>query len=91
MNKFVDFNMKSLVFGAAIAAAFIIFGWQFWDWFYPFSAIGLLYAGYGQNDLKMGAIIGAIASTPGNSLYLSLFPKIRWRLSRPVVRETLSP
>lgn len=64
MNKFIDFNMKSLIFGAAIAAAFIIFGWQFWDWFYPFSAIGLLYAGYGQNDLKMGAIIGTIASTP---------------------------
>ena len=60
----IDINVKALVFGAAIAAAFIIFGWQFWDWFYPFSAIGLLYAGYGQDSIKKGTIIGAFASTP---------------------------
>lgn len=64
MNKFVDFNMKALVFGAAIAAAFILFGYQINDWLYPFSAMGLLYAGYGQNDIKMGTLMGAIASTP---------------------------
>jgi hypothetical protein len=29
-------NIKALVFGAAIAAAFILFGYQYWDWFYPF-------------------------------------------------------
>jgi hypothetical protein len=60
----IDINVKALVFGAAIAAAFIIFGWQFWDWFYPCSAIGLLYAGYGQDTIKKGTIIGAFASTP---------------------------
>ena len=64
MNKFIDLNFKALVFGAAIAGAFILFGYQIWDWFYPFSAIGLLYAGYGQNDWKLGTICGAIASTP---------------------------
>ena len=64
MKYNIDINVKALVFGAAIAAAFIIFGWQFWDWFYPFSAIGLLYAGYGQDSIKKGTIIGAFASTP---------------------------
>ena len=64
MKYNIDINIKALVFGAAIAAAFIIFGWQFWDWFYPCSAIGLLYAGYGQDSLKKGTIIGAFASTP---------------------------
>ena len=64
MNKFIDLNFKALVFGAAIAGAFILFGYQIWDWFYPFSAMGLLYAGYGQNDIKLGTLCGTIASTP---------------------------
>ena len=64
MKYNIDINIKALVFGAAIAAAFILFGWQFWDWFYPFSAIGLLYAGYGQNTIKKGTLMGAFASTP---------------------------
>ena len=57
-------NIKALVFGAAIAGAFILFGWQISDWLYPFSAIGLLYAGYGQDSIKKGTIMGAFASTP---------------------------
>ena len=64
MSNLPEINIKALIFGAAIAAAFIIFGFMYWDWFYPFSAIGLLYAGYGQKDLKMGTILGALASTP---------------------------
>ena len=64
MNKFSYINFKALIFGAAIAAAFILFGYQYWDWFYPFSAIGLLYAGYGQQNIKLGTIMGAFASTP---------------------------
>jgi hypothetical protein len=64
MNKFTDFNFKALVFGAAIAGAFILFGWQISDWLYPFASIGLLYAGYGQNDWKAGTLSGAFASTP---------------------------
>ena len=64
MNKFTDLNFKALIFGAAIAGACILFGYQFWDWFYPFSALGLLYAGYGQNSVKMGTFCGAFASTP---------------------------
>lgn len=63
--EFLDnINMKALVFGAAIAAAFIIFGYLYWDWLYPFSAIGLLYTGYAQKDIITGTILGAFASTP---------------------------
>ena len=70
MANLPEINLKALIFGAAIAAAFIIFGWMYWDWFYPFSAMGLLYAGYGQKDLKMGTILGALASTPIIILFL---------------------
>ncbi|WP_458406435.1 hypothetical protein [Methanobrevibacter sp.] len=65
MMKFLpEINIKALVFGAAIAAAFILFGYQINDWLYPFSAIGLLYAGYGQDSVKKGTILGALAATP---------------------------
>lgn len=64
MRYDLGMNMKALVFGAAIATAFILFGYQYWDWFYPFSAMGLLYAGYGQDNIKMGTLMGALASTP---------------------------
>ncbi len=57
-------NIKALVFGAAIAAACILFGYQINDWIYPFSALGLLYVGYGQDSIKKGAILGAFAATP---------------------------
>lgn len=57
-------DVKGLVFGAAIAGAFIIFGYQYNDWLYPFAAIGLLYAGYTQPSIKLGTIIGALAATP---------------------------
>lgn len=65
MNKFLpDINVKALIFGAAIAAACIIIGYQYNDWLYPFSAIGLLYAGYGQSSIKIGTLMGLLASTP---------------------------
>lgn len=64
MKYDLGINIKALVFGAAIAAAFILFGYQYNDWLYPFSAIGLIYAGYGQDDLKMGTFMGLLASTP---------------------------
>ncbi|WP_298500139.1 hypothetical protein [uncultured Methanobrevibacter sp.] len=70
MNGLPDINFKAVVFGAAIAAGFTLFGWQYWDWFYPFSAIGLLYAGYGQKNLTLGTILGALASTPIVILFL---------------------
>lgn len=63
MQGLPNINIKALVFGAAIAAGFILLGYNYWDWFYPFSAMGLLYAGYGQEDLKMGTLMGALAST----------------------------
>ncbi|MBQ8016759.1 MAG: hypothetical protein IJ258_01505 [Methanobrevibacter sp.] len=64
MKYDLGINIKALVFGAAIAAAFILFGWQINDWLYPFSAMGLLYAGYGQDSIKKGTLMGALASTP---------------------------
>ena len=64
MELFGDVDFKALVFGAAIAAAFIIFGYQYSDWLYPFSAIGLLYAGYAQKNITYATVIGAIAATP---------------------------
>ena len=64
MKYDLGINIKALVFGAAIAAAFILFGYQYNDWLYPFSAIGLIYAGYGQSDLKIGTLMGLLASTP---------------------------
>ncbi|WP_458454111.1 hypothetical protein [Methanobrevibacter sp.] len=65
MMKFLpEINIKALVFGAAIAAAFILFGYQINDWLYPFSAMGLLYVGYGQDSVKKGTILGALAATP---------------------------
>lgn len=70
MANLPEINLKALVFGAAIAAGFVIFGWMYNDWLYPFASIGLLYAGYGQKDLKMGTILGALASTPIIILYL---------------------
>lgn len=57
-------DVKSVVFGAAIAAAFVLFGYQYNDWIYPFASIGLLYVGYCAKNLKYGAILGAFASTP---------------------------
>lgn len=64
MEIFGDVDFKALVFGAAIAGAFILFGWQISDWLYPFASIGLLYAGYAQKNITYATIIGAIASTP---------------------------
>lgn len=70
MKYDLGLNMKALVFGSAIAAGFILLGFQYNDWLYPFSAIGLLYAGYGQSNIKTGALMGALASTLIAILYL---------------------
>ena len=63
MKYNLGINIKALVFGTAIAAAFILFGFQYNDWLYAFSALGLLYAGYGQDNIKAGTLMGALAST----------------------------
>lgn len=70
MKYDLGLNMKALVFGAAIAAGCILLGYQYNDWLYPFSAIGLLYAGYGQDNIKTGTLMGALASTLIVILYL---------------------
>ena len=70
MKYDLGLNMKALVFGAAIAAGCILLGFQYNDWIYPFSTIGLLYAGYGQGNIKMGTLMGALASSPIAILFL---------------------
>ena len=64
MSEIKKLNFKALVIGAVISCAFILLGYYTRDWFYPLSAVGLLYAGYGQNDLKAGILCGGVASLP---------------------------
>ena len=63
MELFGDVNFKALVFGAAIAGTCVICGYAYWDWLYPFSSIGLLYAGYAQKNVKYATVVGTISST----------------------------
>ncbi len=63
MKYDLGINIKALVFGTAIAAAFILFGFQYNEWLYAFSAIGLIYVGYGQDNIKAGTLMGALSST----------------------------
>ena len=57
-------NWKSLIIGAAISATIVILASKGNDLLYGFTAIGLLYVGYEAINLKYGAILGAVASTP---------------------------
>lgn len=64
MEIFSDIDFKSLVFGAAIAAAFVIFGSMYNEFLYAFASIGFLYVGYNAPNIKTSLILGAFASTP---------------------------
>ena len=64
MELFSDVDIKSVVFGAAIAATCFIIGMNGYDFAYLFASVGLLYTGYNAKNLKMGAALGAFASTP---------------------------
>ena len=59
-----DIDFKSLVIGAAISAGIVIIASQGYDWLMLMSSVGLLYVGYKAKNVKYGAILGAIASTP---------------------------
>ena len=59
-----DIDWKSLIIGAAISAAIVIFASNGRDWLYPLSAVGLIYVGYKAKNLIYGAALGAFASTP---------------------------
>ena len=64
IDKHVD--LKSLIFGSAIATTFVIIGMrggQF-EYAYPLTSIGFLYVGYKSNNRKMAALLGAIAAIP---------------------------
>lgn len=74
MDLLDDIDVKSVVFGAAIAAGCIILGSMYNEWLYPFGSIGFLYVGYQAKNLKMGTILGAFASTP--IIYLALDGKL---------------
>lgn len=70
MGKFTNFDFKSLVFGAAIAAGFVILGSMYNEFLYAFASIGFLYVGYNAPNIKTSALLGAFASTP--VMYLAL-------------------
>ncbi len=74
MELLDDIDVKSVVFGAAIAAGCIILGSMYNEWIYPFGSIGFLYVGYQAKNLKMGALLGAFAATP--IIYLALDGKL---------------
>ena len=64
MDLVNDIDFKSLVIGAAISAGIVIIASQGYDWLMLMSSVGLLYVGYKAKNVKYGAILGAIASTP---------------------------
>ena len=64
MDLVNDIDFKSLVIGAAISAGIVIIASQGYDWLVLMSSVGLLYVGYKAKNVKYGAILGAIASTP---------------------------
>ena len=64
MDLVNDIDFKSLVIGAAISAGIVIIASQGYDWLLLMSSVGLLYVGYKAKNVKYGAILGAIASTP---------------------------
>ena len=64
MDLVNDIDFKSLVMGAAISAGIVIIASQGYDWLMLMSSVGLLYVGYKDKNVKYGAILGAIASTP---------------------------
>ena len=70
MRKFTNYDFKSLVFGAAIAAGFVILGSMYSEFLYAFASIGFLYVGYNAPNIKTSALLGAFASTP--VMYLAL-------------------
>ena len=70
MNFANDVDFKALVIGSAISAGLIIIASKGLDWLMLFSSVGLLYVGYTAKNIKYGAILGAIASTP--IIYLAL-------------------
>lgn len=70
MELFSHIDFKSLVFGAAIAAGFVILGSMYNEYLYAFASIGFLYVGYNAPDMKTSLVLGAFASTP--VMYLAL-------------------
>ena len=64
MELFEDINIKSVVYGIIIAAVCIILGYKANELFYPFAAVGILYAGYCAKDIKQGIAVGTITAIP---------------------------
>ena len=64
MEILPEVNIKSLVFGAAIAATFALLGSQYNEIFYACASFGFLYVGYEAKNLLWGAGLGAFSATP---------------------------
>ena len=64
MSLFEGINIKSIIYGAIISVICIILGHEVNDLFYPFIAVGLLYAGYSSTGIKQGMLAGCIAAIP---------------------------
>lgn len=88
MELFSDVDFKSLVFGAAFAATCVILGTMYNDMLYAFASIGFLYVGYQAKNIKMGALLGAFASTP--VIYLALDGKLGYIPENSVITITVA-
>ena len=59
-----DMNFKAIVNSIVICVVCILLGFRVNDLFYPFAAVGLLYAGYSASNIKAGIISGCITAIP---------------------------
>ena len=64
ITKYID--LKSLIFGSAIATSLVILGLRGgpYEYAFPFASIGFLYVGYKAINWKMAAVLGAISAIP---------------------------
>lgn len=57
-------NIKAIVYTIIFCIVFILLGYRFNEIFYVFIAIGLLYSGYNQENIKEGILAGLITAIP---------------------------
>ena len=57
-------NIKAIVYTIIFCIVFILLGYKFNEIFYIFIAIGLLYSGYNQKNIKEGSLAGLITAIP---------------------------
>ena len=63
ISEYVD--LRSLIFGSAIATTITLIGWLYnIDFAFPFAAIGFLWVGYKGKDMIWGTALGAVSAIP---------------------------